>query len=145
MLYDTVVVIALLMVAAAVVLPLGTADRVAGRDPVYTAYLVLVWFLYLGWCWHRGGMTLGMRAWNVSIVTADGRTPSWRSCALRFGVSLLSAASAGFGFLASLWEPDGRTWHDRASGTWLRHSPRRSGRGSSDRTPQYVDRGGAQQ
>ena len=123
MFYDLVIVVALWMLAAAIALPLGTAGLRAGRDPVYTFYLAAVWFSYLGWCWRRGGMTLGMRTWRVRIESIDGGPPSWRQCVVRFAASLLSAGAAGFGFVASLFDPQMRTWHDRLSRTRLVHFP----------------------
>ena len=97
----------------------GFREPVAGRDPLYTIYLAAAWFGYLGWCWRRG-MTLGMRAWGVRLVSEPGGRPTWGRCLVRFAVSLLSAASAGAGFWWALFDPGRRTWHDRASATALR-------------------------
>jgi len=119
MIYDAVVVIALLMLATAVAMLFGVANFTAAKDPVYTVYLIMTWFLYLGWCWHKGGMTLGMRAWRVCIKNEAGNHPGWGQCLLRFLVSLLSAAFAGLGFAWSLFEARQRTWHDMASRTRL--------------------------
>jgi uncharacterized RDD family membrane protein YckC len=122
MLYDSLIVLALLIIAGSVALPL-TGDRVqAGRDPFFTLYLAGVWFFYLGWCWIHGGQTMGMRAWRVHLRAET--TVGWRASALRFGVSLLSAACLGLGFWLSLLRPDRACWHDRASGTRLVHRPK---------------------
>jgi uncharacterized RDD family membrane protein YckC len=122
MLYDALIVLGLLIIAGALALPV-TGDRMqAGRDVPYTLYLVGVWFAYLGWCWTRGGQTLGMRAWRVHLET--DRPVGWRTSALRFLVSLLSAAALGLGFWLSLLRSDRACWHDRASGTRLVHCPR---------------------
>ena len=117
--YDAVVVIALLLMATAIAMLLGMANHTAAKDPLFTAYLFLVWFLYLGWCWNRGGMTLGMRAWRVCIKDESGNHPAWGRCAVRFLLAFISAAVAGLGFFWSLFEADRRTWHDMASGTRL--------------------------
>ena len=53
MLYDAVVIVALLMAAAAVPMLFGMANYTAAKDPAYTLYLITVWFLYLGWCWRN--------------------------------------------------------------------------------------------
>ena len=119
MLYDTVVVIALLMLATTLAMLAGMGNQTALHDPVYTAGLVLIWFFYLAWCWHKGGMTLGMRAWRVCITDERGDLPGWKQCAVRFLVSILSAAPAGLGFAWSLVDQKKRTWHDMASGTSL--------------------------
>lgn len=119
MLYDAVVIVALLMAAAAVPMLFGMANYTAAKDPAYTLYLITVWFLYLGWCWRKGGMTLGMRAWRVCIENELGNRPSWKQCLVRFLASLLSAFLAGLGFAWSLFDSDRRTWHDVMSRTRL--------------------------
>jgi len=117
--YDAVAVIALLMAATGAVMVAGFRELNVLHDPYYALYLVTVWFAYLGWCWHNGGMTLGMRAWRVRISDAQGRHPGWGRCLARFLLSLMSAAAAGAGFLWSLLDPQKRCWHDRLSGTRL--------------------------
>jgi uncharacterized RDD family membrane protein YckC len=119
MLYDGVIIAALLMLATAFAMLAGTGNHTAMQDPLYTAYLVLVWFTYLAWCWHKGGMTLGMRAWHVCVTDETGSRPGWGWCAIRFLTSILSAAPAGLGFLWSLIDADKRTWHDKVSRTRL--------------------------
>lgn len=119
MLYDSVVVVALLLAATALALMAGWGNVTAGQDPAFTAYLLLTWFAYLAWCWTRGGMTLGMRVWGVRIERENGTAPGWGDSVLRFAVSMVSAACAGVGFWWSLFESRGRTWHDLASGTRL--------------------------
>lgn len=119
MLYDGLVVIALLLLATALALLAGSGQVIAGRDPLFTLYLLVVWFFYLAWCWRNGGMTVGMRAWKIMISSDKGGKPGWGQCALRFLVSLGSAACLGVGFAWSLFEPQKRTWHDLASRTRL--------------------------
>lgn len=119
MFYDGVIIIGLLMLAAAAALPVTGGQRQALRDPVYTVYLVAVWFTYLAWCWTRGGQTLGMRAWRVRICGFDGRPVTWRASLMRFATSLLSALALGVGFVWALRGPDKAAWHDLASGTRL--------------------------
>lgn len=119
MVYDAMVVVALLMLAAMLAMLAGLGEQTAMKDPAYTIYLVLVWFFYLAWCWNKGGMTVGMRAWRVRIEDKHGQKPGWGISAVRFLASLISAAPAGLGFLWSLFDSDKRTWHDILSGTRL--------------------------
>ena len=65
--YDVVIVIALLMLAAMAAMLAGFRGQTAFRDPGYTLYLGAVWCSYIVGCWHAGGMTLGMRAWRIRI------------------------------------------------------------------------------
>jgi uncharacterized RDD family membrane protein YckC len=117
--YDAAAVIALLMLVTALAMLAGFRELNVVRDPLYSACLAASWFLYLGWCWRRGGMTVGMRAWRVRLETLQGGPPGWGACLVRFLVSLLSGAAAGAGFLWSLFDPERRCWHDIASGTRL--------------------------
>lgn len=119
MAYDAVAVIALLMLATAAAMLAGFRELSPVQDPLYAAGLLLAWFFYLGWCWRRGGMTLGMRAWDVRLERVGGGLPGWRDCAVRYAASLMSAAAAGLGFLWSLFDPQRRCWHDILSKTRL--------------------------
>lgn len=118
MVYDALLVVALLMVATALALPVTRGQVIALRDPGFTAYLVVVTFLYFAFAW-RHGQTLGMRAWRVQLLTEDGGRLAWWRCVSRFAVATLSAAAAGLGFLWAWSDPLRRTWHDRASGARL--------------------------
>jgi len=117
--YDSVIVISLLILATLLAMLAGFGGRTAMEDPVFTAYLFSVWFVYQAWCWRQGGMTVGMRAWRVRIEDEKGNKPGWGKSTIRFFVSLLSAAAAGLGFLWGLVDARDRTWHDILSGTRL--------------------------
>jgi len=119
MVYDFFIVISLLMLATMLAMFAGFGDRTAMQDPVYTAYLLSIWFFYLTWCWHKGGMTVGMRAWRVKIEDENGNRPGWGKSTIRFLTALLSAAAIGIGFAWSLVDSRKRTWHDLLSGTRL--------------------------
>ena len=119
MVYDSAIVIALLMLGTMLAMFAGFGGRTAMKDPVYTAYLLSIWFFYLIWCWHKGGMTVGMRAWRVRIEDENGNRPGWGQCTIRFLTSLLSAAAAGIGFAWALVDSQNRTWHDILSSTRL--------------------------
>jgi uncharacterized RDD family membrane protein YckC len=132
--YDGIVVLALLLLAGLFALPLDPGGQQAMRDPVYTIYLLAVWYLYLAWCWRRAGMTLGMRAWRLRLATADGQRPGWGACLLRFAVALAGVAALGMGLLWALFDRQRRCWHDLASRTRLVVIPRHS-----LRSPQHQD------
>lgn len=116
--YDTVIVIGLLLIATAAASPFDAGNQQALRDPLFTLYLLAVWFIYLALCWKRGGMTVGMRAWKI-VLLGDRGEPGWLDCSVRFAVSLVSAVTLGAGFWWSLTDPQRRCWHDIASGTGL--------------------------
>ena len=117
--YDFVIVISLLMLATLLAMLAGFGGRTAMQDPAYTVYLLSIWFFYLAWCWHKGGMTVGMRAWRVKIEDESGNRPGWGRSTIRFLASLLSAAAVGIGFAWALLDSRKRSWHDILSGTRL--------------------------
>lgn len=123
MIYDAMVILALLMIAAALALLLPFGNFTAGKDPVYTVYLVSVWFLYLAWCWQHGGMTLGMRAWKVVLQGDEGQKVDWKMCFIRFFGSLVSALPLGAGFIWSVFDREKQAWHDRLSHSRLVWNP----------------------
>lgn len=91
---------------------------------LFTVGLLTVFFFY-AYFWRKTGQTLAMQAWRSKIVSsADGRTPSWAQCTIRFIVAFFSLALGGMGFLWMLVDRDKKTWHDRASGTELQLLPK---------------------
>ncbi|HEY5776891.1 MAG TPA: RDD family protein [Xanthomonadales bacterium] len=119
MLYDTVILLGLLIVATALALPFGDVNKVALHDFWFTLWLLVVCFAYLGGCWRYGGMTMGMRAWRLKLVSADDRIISWPRCLLRFLVGLVALGAFGLGILWALVDSQNRGWHDLAAHTLL--------------------------
>jgi len=109
----------LLIVGSAVALPFGETQKIALQDFWFTLWLVLVCFAYLGGCWHYGGMTVGMRAWRVTLKSRDGGEISWPRCMLRFLLGFVSLAALGLGFVWALFDRENRSWHDIAANTVL--------------------------
>ena len=64
-----------------------------------------------------------MRPWRLKLVAASGN-PGWTALWLRYAVGLLSLLACGLGFWWAWLDRDGRTWHDRASGTRLVRVPK---------------------
>ena len=116
-LYDALVLAALLMVAGAAWVAISRAAAEPG-DWLFRGYLLLVSAIFFGAFWTRGE-TLGMRAWKLRIVAADGRPPGWGRALLRFATALISWAALGLGFLWVLVDRERLAWHDRLSGTRL--------------------------
>jgi uncharacterized RDD family membrane protein YckC len=144
MLYDAIVVLAILMIAGAIALELPFSGQTAGKDPAYTLYLLSAWFLYLAWCWRHGGMTLGMRAWKVRLLNHlnDNRyqPPRWWQCGLRFIGAWLSLLPLGMGYGWMLIDREQRSWHDRLSRTHLVYTAAGANRPVSDAALEEVNR-----
>ena len=86
-LYDSLLVFAVLMAAAAIP-TLFTTGEAINPNPLMTSYLFLVLFLFFAGFWIHGGQTLGMRAWRLRIQTKEGRPIGWWHALLRFLTAL---------------------------------------------------------
>ena len=115
--YDGLLTLAILFLATALALITTGGEAIAPATPLYDLYLVVAGFPYFAWCWVRGGRTLGMRAWHLRLVRADGGAPTARHAVLRYTGALVSWAALGLGFAWILVDTERRSWHDRISGT----------------------------
>ncbi len=124
-LYDSVLVAALLFVASALVtIPVGLisgaqAASALATNPLFRLWLALVPMLFFVGFWRHGGQTLGMKTWGIRLVSRDGSPVSWSAAFLRLFAAILSWLPAGLGFLWALSDPGRRCWHDRLSHTYL--------------------------
>jgi uncharacterized RDD family membrane protein YckC len=131
-LYDGLLLLAVLFIATAILLPLThQAGTTPGEAPVpiyaqhplykaaFTSYLFMVSYFFFAYFWTHGGQTLGMRAWRIRVQTRDGHPIGWWHALLRFMVAIVSWAALGLGFLWSLVDRQKRTWHDLYSETDL--------------------------
>ena len=114
MLYDSLLIFAILFVAAAIALLFNRGEAIEA-SPMFNFYLVFIVFCFYAWFWHKSGQTLGMRVWKIRIVSEFGGNPSWGISFLRLGFALLSLACLGLGYIWRLFRP--YTWHDKLSQT----------------------------
>ena len=91
----------------------------------FIGWLVIMVAFY-SFFWHRGGQTLGMRAWRLQLVTDDYRYPSWAACIVRAAVASVSFFALGAGYWWQWQDREQKTWHDRASGTQVLLLPKKS-------------------
>lgn len=121
-LYDTLLLVALLMVATALFLPFTGGEAIdPRRDPLlewaYRAVLLLLTVGFFGVFWTRRGQTLGMASWRLRIEREDGGTLGWGDTVRRLAAAVLSWLALGLGWLWILVDPERRAWHDRLSRT----------------------------
>lgn len=125
MLYDGLLIVAVLFLGTIPFVAVRAGESVdPGSLPYQLAMGTLVFVFYVGF-WSRYGRTLGMQSWGLRIEDRNGNPPSLAKCSLRFVAALLSWIPFGLGFFWQLTDRDGLTWHDRLSGTRLRHYPRK--------------------
>ena len=125
MIYDGLLVLALLFLATIPFIAIRSGEPVETGDNVfYRITLGLVIFAFFTGFWTRSGRTLGMQSWRLRLETAEGQIPSFSSAVLRFFAAILSWIPAGLGFFWQLWDADGLSWHDRLSKTRLVFYPK---------------------
>ncbi|MEJ2310282.1 MAG: RDD family protein [Gammaproteobacteria bacterium] len=127
MLYDLLMVFALLMVATTVVIvpmSLQGEEVSIGENALFRLYLVLVAAGYYLWFWTHGGQTVGMKTWRFRLTDENGETPGYAASLKRLVLAILLNAACLAGFLWRLFDPGKRTLYDRLSGTWLRQVPK---------------------
>ncbi|MBK1692523.1 RDD family protein [Ectothiorhodospira mobilis] len=148
--YDGIMVLAVLLLVTLVVSIFG---GITPEHPWYPAYVFLVAlsaFLYYGWFWTHGGISLPMQTWRMRLVSRSGGRVTWLQSLARFGTGLaqwvlvlwgLRLWSGGNGPMAAgvaavvlaglawtLLHPQKLMLHDLLSGTRLiRLGPDRSG------------------
>ncbi|PFG55257.1 putative RDD family membrane protein YckC [Vibrio sp. ES.051] len=125
--YDTLIIIAIEMMAAGIVMAVVFALNAAGLlsygqyvdaadmlgkhpvlSPLFTLYLAAVWIFFFVFFWTRAGQTLGMRAWKLQVRNAKDDAP------ITVTQALIRIATSGFG-LANLTvpiDPQKRGFHD---------------------------------
>ena len=124
-LYDSLLVAALLFLATIPFIAIRDGEPVDPATPTYQLAMFAVAYAFFVGFWMRSGSTLGMLAWGLRVETDNGATPGIGQASMRFFAAILSWLALGLGFLWQLWEKDKLTWHDRLSGTRIRHYPKK--------------------
>jgi uncharacterized RDD family membrane protein YckC len=130
MLYDTLLVLALLFIVTALFLPFTQGEAITpgesgALERVYQATLLLATVLFFGVFWTRKGQTVGMLAWRLRVERNDGALLTWRDALLRLAGACVSLAALGFGYFWIWIDRDRLAWHDRWSGTRVVVLPKR--------------------
>jgi len=133
--YDTFLVLPLIMVSVAAGLGLRTAAGLEAHDNTQLAILdaslvqlialtaVVAFFSYF---WLKNGQTLSMQAWRIKLVSSSGGAVRFHQAIVRALAAVLSAACLGAGYWWCLIDSRGRTWHDYLSGTQLILLPKKN-------------------
>lgn len=123
-LYDTILVIALLLFASVPFVIVRAGEAVDPYTIGHQVTLLLVVLAFFIGFWSRSGSTLGMLAWGLRVEMPDGNPPTLGKAIIRFFAAILSWIPLGLGFFWQLWDREQMTWHDRLSGTRLRYYPK---------------------
>lgn len=130
MLYDTLLVIALLMIVTALFLPFTggeavTSSSVGDYENLYRAVLLGIIVAFFGWFWTRTGQTVGMTAWRLKVERTDGSLLSWSDSLKRMAGACVSLAALGLGYFWIWIDRDRLAWHDRWTNTRVVVLPKR--------------------
>jgi len=87
---------------------------------IAVALAIGLWFLYQYWFIVYTGSTPGLSAASLKLVSFDGSPVPCRLRRWRVLASMLSAFSAGLGYLWCFVDSDSLCWHDRITRTHLR-------------------------
>lgn len=120
MLYDTVLLLGILLVANALYfipyqILIGHPIEAGLPRLLQQLYLLAVIAGFYVYFWTHGGQTLGMRAWRLRVIDEDGKALDTGAALTRFGWSIPSILGAGMGLWWSLIDREGLAWHDRKS------------------------------
>jgi uncharacterized RDD family membrane protein YckC len=131
MLYDLLLVLALLFILTALFLPFTGGEAITPRESggierIYQVTLLLAVVLFFGLFWTRRGQTVGMLAWRLRVERNDGTLLTWRDALLRLAGACVSLAALGLGYFWIWIDRDRLAWHDRWSGTRVVVMPKRS-------------------
>lgn len=125
MAYDGLLVLALLIVPTVLLVATAQGEIPTGTPlhRVYQLALLAIIVLFYTLSWTRRRQTLGMRAWQLRVVRADGATLRWTGALLRLAASVVSLLPVGLGYLWIVIDRDGLAWHDRLTGSRIEFTP----------------------
>jgi uncharacterized RDD family membrane protein YckC len=126
MVYESLLVTAVVFVASFIVLPFVGELKAAWQRHFFQVWILLVLFVYFAAFWLRSGQTLAMKTWRIRLVNREGGRISLRQAAGRFVLALLGLMLGGAGFLWALFDRDRQFLHDRLMRTQLIRVPRKA-------------------
>jgi uncharacterized RDD family membrane protein YckC len=112
MMYEMLLLIALLMFAALIFLFVFGDATAAPKRYIFQGYLWLIGAAYFVWNWTRGGQTLAMQTWRIKLTTTSGATLTAKQAMKRY---MLASLLFGVTFIWALFDREGQFLHDRLS------------------------------
>lgn len=125
LIYEALVVIALLFACASVFMMLVGADAVRGLKQVF--FYLHLWIsigVYFVWCWRKSGQTLAMQTWQLKLLNQDRTLLSANKAIARYVLACISLMLFGLGFVWAVVDRDKLFLHDRLLKTHIIYVPR---------------------
>jgi uncharacterized RDD family membrane protein YckC len=100
--YDTLLLLAVLFLGTAMLLPLTggesiTSDHVGRWALLYRAFVGALIIVFFGVSWTSRGQTLGMMSWKIRIETREGLRLAWSCVVVRLGLGLALVVALAIG------------------------------------------------
>ena len=97
--YESMLLAALLVIAAFPVAGLKGAALAGAPHFIFQAYLLCVTAAYFTWFWRHGGQTLAMKTWAFRVINIDGSNLNFARALIRFFVALIFYGPACVGLV----------------------------------------------
>lgn len=114
--YDLLLLVAVMMLAALVFLMVFGDATAAPKRYIFQFYLWLVSAAYFVLNWMRSGQTLAMQTWRIKVTDQSGARLSANQAMQRY---ILASVFFGLTFVWAFFDRSGLYLHDRLSGTKL--------------------------
>lgn len=101
--YEALLVTAVLFVASFIILPLVGELKLAWQRLLFQGYLLLVLFGYFYAFWRKSGQTLAMKTWRIRLVNTAGGRLNLAQAGIRFLVAVVGVL-IGFGIGWTLFD-----------------------------------------
>lgn len=115
--YDALLVLPLLMLATVPTLAIDDFTSREGLRIPFLLWLVFVAATYFVWNWVRSGQTLGMKAWRLRLLSAEGGPVATADAVTRFFAAFAAWLPFAGGVLWMYFDRDGATLQGRLSST----------------------------
>lgn len=114
LIYDVFPILGIFLVTSLTFVLFRSGDAVKPHTLWFQLILLTEVFLYFCYSWKKGGQTLGMRAWKISIK--NHHLITWQQVTIRFVLGMLSICMLGLGLWWRIWDKQHQTWMDKACG-----------------------------
>lgn len=113
--YDIFPVLGILLLTNLFVLFLRSGVEVPAHTLWFQLLVFFEIYFYFAYSWKAGGQTLGMRAWKIKVINANGKPFSYAQAGIRFLLGTLSTLLLGLGLFWKFFSKEGKSWMDIAS------------------------------
>ncbi len=114
LIYDIFPILGIFLVTSLLFVLLRAGKEVEPHTLWFQLILFFEVYFYFSYSWIKGGQTIGMKAWKISIENHQEMT--WLQVSMRFFSGILSLCLLGAGLWFRYLNKDQLTWMDMACG-----------------------------